>query len=87
MTECPCKQCISYAICKRPHKVTDLIRECYILTNYANSMERAYIAIKTLVPSYYLETEADMSSHEGSARAILEAAERQREWLFTKGLE
>ncbi len=86
MTECPCKQCITYAICKRPHKVTDLIHECYIISNYLNSMERAYAIIKTLVPSYYLETEPDMSCHEGSARAILEAAAQERDWLFKEGL-
>jgi len=87
MTDCPCKQCISYAICKRPHKVTDLIYKCCILANYINNIERAYATIKTLVPSYYVEVETDMPFHKPSAEAILQAAELEREALFKEDVE
>jgi len=50
-------------------------------------MERAYTAIKILIPSYYVETDTDMSFHEPSARAILEAAALERDVLFKEGVE
>ena len=87
MTECPCKQCISYAICKRPHKIVALIYRCCILANYINTMERAYATMKTLLPSYYTETDADTLFHEPSAKAILQAAGIERDKLFKEGVE
>lgn len=87
MTECPCKQCISYAICKRPHKIVALIYRCCILANYINTMERAYATIKTLVPSYYVEAEANMPFYEASAKAVLQAAGIERDTLFKEGVE
>jgi len=88
ITECPCKKCISYAICIRPYKIIDLIYNCSILTNYINNMERVYTTIKTLIPSYYVEADTDnMFSYEPSARAILEAAALERDVLFKEGIE
>ena len=51
--KCPCKECISYAMCKNGNSVIEAMDKCESLMDYIRSESTAKTAIETLTPPYY----------------------------------
>ena len=53
----PCKNCLTYAICRGDKSIKKLIDKCHILNSYLTSRDRCLVAIKILEPQWYLDGE------------------------------
>jgi len=51
MDKCPCKNCITYAICKGS-KICRLFEKCEMILAYVQDMDSVTAAIKTIQPPY-----------------------------------
>jgi len=55
MNKCPCKECISFAICHNFKRVDLLIDKCYIIRDYISNANTAMTAIKIIEPIWYIK--------------------------------
>lgn len=55
VNKCPCKECISFAICYHFKRVDLLIDECCIIRGYISDVNTALTAIRTIKPIWYIK--------------------------------
>ena len=55
MCKCPCKQCITYAICHKHPSVKELIDKCSILNDYIIDRKTSLKAIEIISPDWHVK--------------------------------
>jgi hypothetical protein len=58
--KCPCKECISYAICVNSKSVTLILDKCELILNYMEDWNTVVETIKILKPCWYRKSPKDL---------------------------
>ena len=53
MSNCPCRKCITYAICHKSPSIKTLIDKCTIINDYITSRYRAAKVVRIIEPQWY----------------------------------
>lgn len=60
--KCPCKGCITFAICVNSSTVGDALKKCQLVSNYIKGTKTAREVIKILKPRWYIEDPVKLHS-------------------------